>query len=210
MSALLDLPCLFHCLQRAFCATHVTIELVHGVRFGGTEVLLCLRGRVLICMNRFHLPLLFAIPLVRQLLHIHLNAALHRWLSHICEGNEILSSWVVATSILDVLFEALLLLPMNVLLVVFYTTDRFEFAPILLAKFKLIESLPKHALLRDFERLARVVREARLSHGVRRCRCFVEHQLLAFAARVSTSHGEFAVAADVTLRRNIVSHQLSG
>ena len=78
----------------------------------------------------------------------------------------------VPRSIFHKLLQAPLLARPNVLLVVLYSTDLLQLVPLLLSEFKFVQGLPKQALLGNLERLARVMREARLAHNhVLRCCC---------------------------------------
>ena len=79
----------------------------------------------------------------------------------------------MARWVLDVLFQANLLIDMYVLLVVFDTTDLLETILIEISKFKLVQGLTEDAFLGDFKRLTRVVSEARSAHQISRCRRFI-------------------------------------
>ena len=69
--------------------------------------------------------LLFGL-LLSELLHVHLDASLHRWLGHVGERDETLGFRVLPCRVLNVLLEASLLLVVNVLLVVFNAADLLQ------------------------------------------------------------------------------------
>ena len=109
----------------------------------------------------FLLLLVFAISFVfLQLFHVHLDSAFHRWLGNIRERFEILGLRGMTSCISDVLLETSLLIEVDMLLVVLYTTLRFQFDRILLTLFKLIDRLPEHIPSGDLQRLAWVVAKA--------------------------------------------------
>ena len=90
-----------------------------------------------------------------------------------------LGVWSVPRSIFHKLLQATLLAGPNVLLVVLNSTYLLQFVPLLLSEFKFVQGLPKQALLGNLERLARVMREARLAHNhVLRCCCGLVRPLI--------------------------------
>ena len=147
--------------------------------------------------------LLFGL-LLSELLHVHLHASLHRWLGDVGEWDETLGLWILTRRVLDVLFETLLLLIVDVLLVVFYTTDLLQLRLVLHTKLELVQGLAEHAVLGYLERLARVVREARLGHRVRCCGRAIVEMVIAIAARLCSS--DATLARNVRLRGEAVSH----
>ena len=72
----------------------------------------------------------------------------------------------MAGGIFDVLFQAALLIAMDMLLVVLDTACLHEFALVLLAQLELVERLAQHAIRVQLEVLTWIVREARLTHEV--------------------------------------------
>ena len=151
-----------------------------------------------------HLTVLLFGLLLSELLHVHLHAPLHRWLGYVGERDETLGPWILTCRVLNVLFESFLLLVVDVLLVVFNTTDLLQLGLVLHAKLKLVQGLAEHAVLGYLERLAWVVREARLGHRVGCCGCAIVEMIIAVAARLRSS--DATLARNVRLRGEAVSH----
>ena len=72
----------------------------------------------------------------------------------------------MASGIFDVLFQAALLIAMDMLLVVLDTARLHELALVLLAQLELVERLAEHAIRVQLEVLTWIVRKARLTHKV--------------------------------------------